>query len=293
MQDISTKKEIAGWWASNPMTYGDQHGQAAYADGHQEFGSKEFFEQVDRVFYSWNLPLHTPEAKFGKIFPYQAFRNRKVLEVGCGMGTMAMNWALNGALVTAVDLNPVAIQQTQHRFELLGLHGTIRQADGNVLPFDDACFDYVYSWGVLHHSPNLEASIGQLMRVLKPGGQFGVMLYGRHSFLYWLDICFREGFLHGESLFLNPLQLASRYSDGAQQEGNPHTWPIIQDEAKRMFSAYTADLKIQVFGTDLDYELAQNAPLPGLNRWFPLGWKKALARRFGWSLWMSGSKVSG
>ncbi len=62
-----------------------------------------------------------------------------------------MNWAKQGAHVTAVDLNPVAIAQTKRRFELLGLRGDIREMDANSLQFDDASFDYVYSWGVLHH----------------------------------------------------------------------------------------------------------------------------------------------
>ena len=92
------KTEIADWWATNPMTYGDDHGTAEYAQhGKVELGSKEFFQEVDRVFYQWNSPLHTPGERFGKLFPYQKFQGKDVLEIGCGMGTMAMNWAMHGA----------------------------------------------------------------------------------------------------------------------------------------------------------------------------------------------------
>ena len=68
------------------------------------------------------------------MFPYELYGNgAKVLEIGCGMGTMAMNWARNGAQVTAVDLNPVSIRETQRRFSLLGLNASSRLMDGNAL----------------------------------------------------------------------------------------------------------------------------------------------------------------
>ena len=56
---------------------------------------------------------------------------------------------------------------------LIGLDSAV--ASIYELPFADASFDYVYSWGVLHHSPDLARSITELMRVLRPGGGFGVM----------------------------------------------------------------------------------------------------------------------
>jgi SAM-dependent methyltransferase len=286
------KHQIATWWAENPMTYGEDHGKAEYAEhGKVELGSPEFFGEVDRVFYNWNTPLHTAEGKFAKIFPYRQFKEKDVLEIGCGMGTMAMNWALQGARITAVDLNTTSIEQTRRRFDLFGLQGTIEQADGNRLPFTDGAFDYAYSWGVLHHSPDLALSLREMMRVLKPGAPFGVMLYYRTSVLYWLDIRLQEGFVHGESLFLNNLELSSRYTDGNREEGNPHTWPVIRSEISDMLKGQAHELKFKILGTDLDYELPQTIPLPGLNSWLPRSWKKALARRFGWSLWFTGKRI--
>ncbi len=156
MTDVKEKGHIKDWWAKRPMTYGQLHGELVYETDTGEFiavelGSREFFEQVDKTFYSWTQGLHTTEGHFSGLFPYERYRNKKVLEIGCGMGTMIMNWAKQGAHVTAVDLNPVAIAQTKRRFELLGLRGDIREMDANSLQFDDASFDYVYSWGVLHH----------------------------------------------------------------------------------------------------------------------------------------------
>lgn len=287
------KTDVREWWAANPMTYGFEHGLTEYvdADGVRRqipLTSREFFAQADEVFYQWNLPRHTPEAKFGKLFDYDRFRGGCVLEVGCGMGCMAMNWAQQGANVTAVDLNPVAIQQTRKRFELFGLSGEIREADGENLPFEDATFDYVYSWGVLHHSPNTAQSIAELYRVLKPNGRVGVMLYHRNSFLFRYLVKYVEGFLHMESRFLSPIGLGSRYGDGERKEGNPHTWPITITEAKRDLFAQYADVNVDVFGTDVGWIL--DHWLPGFGSSLPAVLRKALDRRFGWSLWITARK---
>src|SRR5262249_12233532 len=148
------------------------------------------------------------------------------LEVGCGMGCMAMNWAQRGAEVTAIDLNPTSVEQTRRRFDLLKLDGDIKQADAEALPFGNDSFDYVYSWGVLHHTPGTAKAIEEIRRVLKPGAEAGVMLYHRASFLFMITIAFQESWINLERLFLDPLGLASRYGDGAREEGNPYTWPV-------------------------------------------------------------------
>jgi 2-polyprenyl-3-methyl-5-hydroxy-6-metoxy-1,4-benzoquinol methylase len=280
--------EIARWWSSRPMTYGRVHGGTDYKDGIAEIGSREFFEAADRQFYAWNTPLHETRP-FGRIFPYAEYAGKDVLEIGCGMGAMAMNWAQHGAHVTAIDLTEAAVQQTRRRFALWGLAGDMRQADARNLPFADGAFDYVYSWGVLHHSPDLARSIAELMRVLKPGGGFGVMLYNRRSFLYGYMIRFLEGFLHREARFLTPVELASRYGDGAREEGNPHTWPITRPEARRLFGAYSGDMAIRAFGTDLDGILP--FVVPGIGQALPRWARKPWARRFGWSLWIAGHKT--
>jgi ubiquinone/menaquinone biosynthesis C-methylase UbiE len=284
---IKEKKDIQSWWADKPMTYGETHGKTTYINGEQELGSREFFERVDQEFYSWNKPLHQ-QRPFDRIFPYDTYKNKKILEIGCGMGTMSSNWARNGGIVTAVDLNPVAIKQTTNRFKLFGLNGEIKQCDANILPIDDDSFDYAYSWGVLHHSPNLEESISEMMRVIKPGGSFGIMLYNRQSILHWYMTEYVEGFLHYEHQFLNALELASRYGDGAREEGNPHTWPVTKSEMRNLLKQYSPDLNIKVLGTDLDF--AFRYLLPGLGLALPAWVKKPWARRFGWSLWMEGHK---
>ena len=287
------KDEIRQWWADAPMTYGENHGRATYTfpDGtteSAELGSRRFYELADQVFYRWNRPIHMPDAPFGRIFDYEHYRGKKVLEIGCGMGCMAMNWAKRGAQITAIDLNPVAIEQTRRRFEVFDLSGDIREVDAENLPFESNQFDFVYSWGVVHHTPGIRAAIAEMFRVLRPSGRAGLMLYHRHSILSKIVVGWEEGYVNMESRFLDSLELSSRYSDGGRQEGNPHTWPVIKCEIRRDLMPQFDDLDIRTLGTDVPEGM--NTWLPQLGRRLPVPMMKALARRWGWSLWITGKK---
>jgi SAM-dependent methyltransferase len=269
------------------MTYGDVHGSNVYKGS--EIGPLwEVFAEADRVFLNWNSPLHGTK-EFEKIFPFDESHDWKILEVGCGLGKMASLWSSDNNLVTAVDLNLRSLELAKKRFELMRIDGAFLQADGRSLPFSDDSFDYVYSWGVLHHSPDLEASLSEVLRCLKPGHRFGIMLYRRRSLLYRYWIRYIEGFLHEESRHLSDLELTSRYGDGAREEGNPYTRPVSESEIKRMLAEKVSSLEFRVLGTDLDSILKY--AMPGLGSGLPLVAKKSLARRFGWSLWISGRKV--
>ena len=279
------QQEVSHWWSSNPQTYGDLHGTRSYRGSETAPGDPAFYARADQAFFEWNRPLHGAEP-FDRLFPYAEFKGRPVLEIGCGMGAMASLWARQGAQVTAVDLAPYSVKMTRQRFALLDLQGRIEQADGRALPFADGEFDYVYSWGVLHHSPDLGQSLREMMRVLKPGGKFGLMLYHRHSLFYLWRIRWREGVVHGESRFLDPIALASRYTDASEDEGNPHTWPVTRGELRSLLGPYAERLSFRVLGTEVDELL--DAMLPGFGRVLPRWAIKPWARRLGWSLWTEG-----
>jgi ubiquinone/menaquinone biosynthesis C-methylase UbiE len=289
----SGKNVIRNWWAEHPMTYGAQHGTATFFadDGRPikvQIGSRDFFEWADLTFYRWNVPRHNDKGFFGKIFDYDRYAGKRVLEIGCGMGCMAMNWAQHGACVTAVDLNPVAVEQTRRRFETFGLEGNILEADAENLPFEDNSFEYAYSWGVLHHTPDTKRVTHELYRVLRTGGRVGVMLYHRRSAMYRFLTEYVEGFMNLERAFLTPLELASRYADGGRAEGNPHTWPVTRREARQKLFSEFAHLRIETFGTDLGAVFDQW--IPGFWRRLPRLLTDACARHWGWSLWITGQK---
>ncbi|HYV06259.1 MAG TPA: class I SAM-dependent methyltransferase [Blastocatellia bacterium] len=106
--------------------------------------------------------------------------NKAILEIGVGAGADFQNWCNHAHHATGVDLTEKAIALTRERLELNSIAGeryTLRTADAENLPFNDASFDLVYSWGVLHHTPDTEGAFREVFRVLKPGGVVRAMIY--------------------------------------------------------------------------------------------------------------------
>jgi len=112
------------------------------------------------------------------------------------------------------------------------------------------------------------------------------MLYNRASVYYWYLVQYLAEFLHGESRFLNPLELASRYTDGAEQEGNPHTWPVTKKEMTALLAPHSSQLHIYAMG-QIDYAFP-----PKLSSYLPSRLTEAWAKRWGWSLYMRGTKLA-
>ncbi len=106
---------------------------------------------------------------------------KSVLEIGCGIGLDSYTMAKHGLNLTAIDLTEVGVNTARSRFEKENLNGTFQVGDAMNLQFPDNHFDYVYSFGVLHHAPDTNATIDEVFRVLKPQGEAKIMLYHRHS----------------------------------------------------------------------------------------------------------------
>ena len=109
------------------------------------------------------------------------FEGKTVLDVGCGMGRYAEVVAQAGARVVGVDLSAAveAASANLSRFENV----SVVQADVFSLPFAHESFDFIYSIGVLHHTPDTRGAFLSLARFVKPGGQVAVWLY--HERLRW------------------------------------------------------------------------------------------------------------
>jgi len=138
--------------------------------------SREWFEQVERFRYAVE-PFIFSLAQFTR------HHGKTMLEVGVGAGTDHLQWARAGCVCYGVDLTEAAIETTRERLAVYGFQSDLRRIDAETLPFDDHRFDLVYSWGVIHHSAHPEKIVQEIHRVLKPGGEFLGMMYGRHSVL--------------------------------------------------------------------------------------------------------------
>lgn len=177
--DLATNEKNRVWWESLPMTYAD------WESGQREPVTKEDFERTDGFYFGTNPYI-------GEKVKFEEYAEKKVLEIGCGAGSAACAFARAGAAVTAVDITAEAVKLTSRNAELKGLSGLdVRQMDAEKLDgLPDGEFDFVYSWGVLHHSSDPEACYRQVARVLKPGGTGLIMVYHRNSIRYWLKGAF-------------------------------------------------------------------------------------------------------
>lgn len=122
-----------------------------------------------------------PEIETFAHFP--SGHNRDILEIGVGMGADLLRWARAGGRVTGIDLTERAVAFTRRRLAEAGLSGDVRVGDAENLPFPDASFDLVWSWGVLHHTPMSTRALREAARVLRPGGRYAVMVYHRRSWV--------------------------------------------------------------------------------------------------------------
>jgi len=163
---------------------------------------------------------------------FNAYTNKKVLEIGVGLGADHQKFAEAGAQLTGIDLTERAVKHVQKRLALFKLKSNVIQGNAESLDFQDNTFDLVYSWGVLHHSPNTPRTITELYRVLKPGGVAKVMIYNKYSlvgFMLWLYYAlFRlKPFTSLNTIYANHLE-------------SPGTKAYTPKEARRLFSQFNS-----------------------------------------------------
>lgn len=169
-------EEVQSYWDRRPCNI--RHSQ-------HPIGTREYFDDVEERKYF--VEPHIPG-----FADFQRWKGKDVLEIGCGIGTDAVNFARAGANYTAVELSTVSLELAEKRFEVYGLEGCFRH--GNAEEVDHLVgrerFDLVYSFGVIHHTPNPRAVIESARRVMKPDGELRIMLYARHS---WKAIMIEAG----------------------------------------------------------------------------------------------------
>jgi len=101
---------------------------------------------------------------------FEETRGLRVLEIGVGLGADHQQFAEAGADLYGIDLTERAVEHTRRRLAAFGLNSRLAVGDAEHLDFSDESFDRVYSWGVLHHSPDTPQAIAEVWRVLKRGG---------------------------------------------------------------------------------------------------------------------------
>ena len=256
----SLKSHVREFWQRSPCGATD-------ANRARE-GTLEFFEEVEKQRY-------TGDDFMFEVVGFDQWKGKKILEVGCGLGTDLLQFAKGGAEVYAVDLTEKATELARKRLDLYGLDGSVSISDSENLPFQTDSFDLVYSWGVIHHTPNTEAAAREIMRVCKPGGHVLVMLYHRRSILAfqaWLIY----GLLRGQ-----PFQSASRII--AQRVESPGTKVYTPKEGRELFRGLRS-IRIRRIVTRYDLRVGRRTFLP---TWF----RKVVPSRLGWFMVVDGHKA--
>ena len=136
-----------------------------------EEDSQEYFREIDRRIFHPRYMRLTADASgkpFSLFVDFDSLSGKDVLDVGIGSGIATQMLAESGAKVTGVDLTDWAVETTRRRLEAFGLQADVRQADAEQLPFEDASFDLVFSWGVIHHSSDMDRALSELVRVTGP-----------------------------------------------------------------------------------------------------------------------------
>lgn len=226
------------WWTRHTMSY----------DWNERIGierySSEWFDEADRRFIHGARLFAHGSQPFDKIIPFHEISGKRVLEIGCGMGYHSELMVRAGAQLTSIDISETSVMATRKRFELRGLLGTVQQMDAVKLDFPDAHFDFVWSWGVIHHSAQTALITKEIARVLRKGGEVRLMVYNLNGMPAYITLIMNYliGFWRGktldECLWSNTDGFMARY----------YSSDMLSDLMNVNFSSVTA----KTFGQDAD-----------------------------------------
>lgn len=144
----------------------------------KEIGTMAYFEEVSQRKYF--VESHIPA-----FADFESYKNKRVLEIGCGIGTAAISFLQAGAIYTGIDISKKSIEIAKQRLQLYG-HSPECVKEGNIEEYeDDTKYDLVYSFGVLHHTLDINKSVDIIKNLLVPNGTFKLMLYAKNSWKYF------------------------------------------------------------------------------------------------------------
>jgi 2-polyprenyl-3-methyl-5-hydroxy-6-metoxy-1,4-benzoquinol methylase len=241
-------------------------------------GTEEYFNEVEARKYF--VEPHIPG-----FAGFERWKGKKVLEIGCGIGTDTINFARCGALVTAVDLTEKSLEIARQRACLFGLEDRIRFVQANAeelssyLPVET--YDLVYSFGVIHHTPHPERVVEQIRKYVKPDSTVKIMVYNRWSWkVLWIL------FVYGKGQFWKLGRLIAQYSEA--QTGCPVTYSYSRRAGRQLLEDHgfrvTESFVDHIFCYSIPEYIKYRYEVVWYFRWLPRRVFRALERCFGWHL---------
>lgn len=241
-------------------------------------GSREYFDEVEARKYL--VEPHIP-----RFAEFERWRGKRVLEVGCGIGTDSINFARAGAELTAVDLSGESLRVAAQRADVMGVADRIEFVQANAEELTSVVsgrdYDLVYSFGVIHHTPHPERALAEMRGLTKPGGMLKLMIYHRHS---WKVLGIVVG--QGRGRVWETDELVAKHSEA--QTGCPVTFTYTRRGARALverngFHVYEVSVD-HVFPYRVrDYVQYRYVKEPYF-RWMPSPVFRAFERALGWHL---------
>lgn len=273
-----TLQNVREYWDRRPCNV--RHSRAP-------LGTRRYFDEVEARKYL--VEPHIPG-----FAQFERWRDRSVLEIGCGIGTDTMRFARSGAAVTAVDLSPHSLSLARERARVYALEERIRfvEADAETLrrSLPPAPFDLVYSFGVLHHTPHPERALDELPHYCRRGTTLKLMLYHRYSWkVLWILL------RHGRGRFRRVDELIARHSEA--QEGCPVTFVYSRTRLRRELER--RGFAIEEIRVDhvFPYRIADYIEGRYVRvwyfRWVPRPFFRLFERLLGWHLCVTATFVGG
>lgn len=185
LHNEAIKKRSQNVWGSNPAGW-------TFGNNYQK-GSKEFFQSVLQKRFSDECDWFAPVVNFAR------FKDKKVLEIGYGAGYDAYMFCAHGADYTGIDITPENKMIAEKHLAYFGYQPSLQCMDVEQMDFKEE-FDYVFSFGVLHHTPDLCTALKNIYQALKPGGEAQIVVYNKYSLFYLFNIFLIQWLVRGNFL---------------------------------------------------------------------------------------------
>jgi 2-polyprenyl-3-methyl-5-hydroxy-6-metoxy-1,4-benzoquinol methylase len=241
-------------------------------------GTKEYFDEVEARKYF--VEPHIPG-----FAEFERWRGKRVLEIGCGIGTDTINFARQGARVTAVDLSEKSIEVARSRTSVYGLQGHVQFFSGNAeelsrfVPAEP--YDLIYSFGVIHHTPNPDRVLEQMRQYSRPGTTVKIMVYHRRSWkAAWIVLT------EGKGQFWKLSKLVAQNSEA--QTGCPITYTYTRRQGRKLVEEYGFRVRDIFVDHIFPYRIPEYVEYRYVKEpyfgWMPVTFFQGLEKRCGWHL---------
>ncbi len=262
----ATIDEVRQYWNRRPCNI--RHSRA-------QVGTRQYFDEVEARKYF--VEPHIP-----RFAQFERWRGKKVLEIGCGIGTDSINFARHGADLAVIDVSAESLALCRKRFQDYGLSARFYQGNAEhlseIVPIEQ--YDLVYSFGVIHHMPDPRKVVGEIVRYMGPGTELRLMVYSK-----W---CWKTAWIvlrQGRGRFWKAAQLIAEHSEA--QTGCPVTYTYSARDIRRDLLrgfAIRSITKDHIFPYVIDKYINHQYERVWYFRLLPSRLFRALERLLGWHM---------